>query len=148
MQLLKQSQRARVSRTSDGRIVKYYTGPNRKERFKNEVRILSHLNAIECEFVPQLLEADDTELRIVTTSVGEAVQNLSERKQNEVFRELEKYGVRHDDQAMRNVLYDHRNGRFSIIDFEFAEVIETAESIEFRTLKELDRLDQTIQANL
>ena len=42
---------------------------------------------------------------------------------NEGFAELEQYGVRHEDAQVRNITYDQRQGRFCIIDFEFATIL-------------------------
>ena len=51
---------------------------------------------------------------------------MSTEKQAKLFSELESYGVRHDDAAIRNVTYNPRLGRFCIIDFEFATILEPA----------------------
>jgi tRNA A-37 threonylcarbamoyl transferase component Bud32 len=40
-----------------------------------------------------------------------------------LFAELEKFGVRHDDPDMRNVTYRFSDGRFCLIDFEFATIL-------------------------
>ena len=42
---------------------------------------------------------------------------------DEIFAELEKYGVRHDDPDIRNVTYRAQDGRFCVIDFEFATIL-------------------------
>jgi len=44
--------------------------------------------------------------------------------QKELFEELENYGVRHDDPDKRNVTYRQKDGRFCLIDFEFATILE------------------------
>jgi hypothetical protein len=41
----------------------------------------------------------------------------------ELFAELETYGVRHDDAFLRNVTYRATDGRFCLIDFEFATIL-------------------------
>ncbi len=74
-------------------------------------------------FVPKLLEADPAQLRIVTTNCGSRVEHLDEKRTQELFAELEPYGVRHDDPEMRNVTYRQSDGRFCIIDFEFATIL-------------------------
>jgi hypothetical protein len=43
----------------------------------------------------------------------------------ELFDELETYGVRHDDAFLRNVTYRATDGRFCLIDFEFATILDT-----------------------
>ena len=120
---LKDTLRATVNLSFDGRVFKAYHGPKAEERFENEVRVLRHLESRGCPFVPRLLEADRDKLRIITTSCGTRVEHLDEKRTKEVFDELEKYGVRHDDPDMRNVTYRFSDGRFCLIDFEFATIL-------------------------
>jgi tRNA A-37 threonylcarbamoyl transferase component Bud32 len=120
---VKDTLRATVHLTFDGRVIKSYHGPNARERFENEVRILRHLEARGCNFVPRLLEADAEKVRIITTNCGSRVQHLDEKRMQELFAELEQYGVRHDDVDVRNVTYRQQDGRFCLIDFEFATLL-------------------------
>ena len=87
------------------------------------MRVLQHLEARGCPFVPRLLEADREKLRIVTTNCGTRVDHLDEKRRLELFAELEKFGVRHDDPDIRNVTYRFSDGRFCLIDFEFAAIL-------------------------
>lgn len=128
MQEVKNTLRATVRLSYDGRVFKTYRGPKAEERFDNEVKILRHLEKQNCRFVPTLLEAHRDELTIVTTSCGTRVDHLSEEKRKELFDELESYGVRHDDPDMRNVTYRRSDGRFCLIDFEFATILPGFES--------------------
>lgn len=116
---------AKVHITFDGSVHKTFRGPMRKERFENEVRVLKFLEAKGCEFVPKLLEFNEDELKIITTNVGTIVDRMSTEKQDKLFAELESYGVQHDDAAIRNVTYNSRLGRFCVIDFEFATILES-----------------------
>jgi PPM family protein phosphatase len=104
-------------------VFKIYHGPNAQGAFANEVRVLRHLEARGCGFVPRLLEADEKKLRIITTNCGSRVEHLDEKRLKELFAELEKFGVRHDDADMRNVTYRQSDGRFCLIDFEFATIL-------------------------
>ena len=119
---VKDTLRATVHLSFDGRVFKTYHGPQAQERFDNEVRILKYLEERGCNFVPRLLEADREKLRIVTTNCGGRVERLDEKRRAEIFAELEKFGVRHDDPDMRNVTYRFSDGRFCVIDFEFAAI--------------------------
>ncbi len=125
---VKDTLRATVHLSFDGRVVKVYHGPKAQERFDNEVRVLRHLEARGCPFVPRLLEADHEKLRIVTTNCGTRVERLDEIRLKEIFDELEKFGVRHDDADIRNVTYRFSDGRFCLIDFEFATILPEAET--------------------
>jgi tRNA A-37 threonylcarbamoyl transferase component Bud32 len=120
---VKDTLRATVNLTFDGRVVKVYHGPNALERFTQETKILRLLEARGCPFVPRLLQADTNKLRIVTTNCGTRVEHLDEARRKELFDELEKYGVRHDDPNVRNVTYRQKDGRFCLIDFEFASIL-------------------------
>ena len=120
---VKDTLRATVHLTFDGRVIKAYHGANARERFDTEVRVLRHLEARGCTFVPRLLEADAEKIRIITTNCGGRVEQLDEKRIPEIFGELEKFGVRHDDADIRNVTYRFSDGRFCVIDFEFATIL-------------------------
>jgi tRNA A-37 threonylcarbamoyl transferase component Bud32 len=125
---VKDTLRATVHLTYDGRVVKVYHGPNAAARFANEVSVLRHLEARGCNFVPRLLEADEAKLRIVTTNCGGRVEHLDAERARELFAELEKFGVRHDDADMRNVTYRLSDGRFCLIDFELATMLPNSKT--------------------
>ena len=120
---VKDTLRATVNLTFDGRVIKVYHGPDARTRFENEVRVLRHLEARSCGFVPRLIEADPAQPRIVTTNCGTRVEHLDATRTRELFAELESYGVRHDDPDVRNVTYRQTDGRFCLIDFEFATIL-------------------------
>lgn len=123
---VKDTLRATVHLTFDGRVIKAYHGANARERFENEVRVLRHLEAKDCPFVPRLLDADAEKVRIITSNCGTRVEHLDGGRIKELFAELETFGIRHDDPEMRNITYRQRDGRFCIIDFEFATILPEA----------------------
>jgi tRNA A-37 threonylcarbamoyl transferase component Bud32 len=120
---VKDTLRATVNLTFDGRVIKAYHGPKAVERFANEVRVLKHLERRGCAFVPRLLKADSDALEITTTNCGSRVEHLDAERVKELFAELEPFGVRHDDPDMRNVTYRQSDGRFCIIDFELSTIL-------------------------
>ena len=120
---VKDTLRSTVNLTFDGRVVKVFHGPQAQERFDNEVRVLRYLEQRGCNFVPKLLEADPTALRIVTTNCGSRVDRIDDQRVKELFAEVEQYGVRHDDPDARNITYRQSDGRFCVIDFEFATIL-------------------------
>jgi hypothetical protein len=73
--------------------------------------------------VPRLIAETSTLPQIVTTNCGQRVEHLDAERLRSLFAELETYGVRHDDQDIRNVTYRRSDGRFCIIDFEFATLL-------------------------
>jgi tRNA A-37 threonylcarbamoyl transferase component Bud32 len=123
MHEVKDTLRASVRISYDGRVYKTFRGPKAEERFCNEVRVLRLLEERNCPFVPRLLETYPDQLRIVTTSCGSRVDHLDEGRTRELFAELEQYGVQHDDPDMRNVTYRQSDGRFCLVDFEFATIL-------------------------
>ena len=127
MEQVKDTLRATVRLSYDGKVYKTFRGPKAQERFANEVRVLRYLEKRACPFVPRLLEEDQASLRIVTTNCGSRVQHLDEARTRELFAELLPYGVRHDDAEVRNVTYRQSDGRFCLIDFEFATMLDPAE---------------------
>ena len=120
---VKDTLRSTVNLTFDGRVIKNYHGPDAAKRFHNEVRVLRHLEAQGCNFVPRLLEADEKKLRIITNNCGTRVEHLDAPRLKELFEELTKFGVRHDDADLCNVTYRQSDGRFCLIDFEFATLL-------------------------
>ena len=126
MEQVKDTLRALVRIGYDGRVYKTFRGPKAQERFDTEVKVLRHLEEKGCTFVPRLIEADPAQLRIVTTSCGGRVEHLDEERRRELFADLEPFGVRHDDAETRNVTYRQSDGRFCLIDFEFATILPEA----------------------
>jgi tRNA A-37 threonylcarbamoyl transferase component Bud32 len=122
--VVKDTQRAIVRVSYEGKVYKTFRGPKAEERFTNEVRILRHLESRGCSFVPRLIEVDPEHLQIVTTNAGARVEHLDEARAKELFAELLPYGVRHDDPEARNVTYRQTDGRFCLIDFEFATILD------------------------
>jgi len=125
---VKDTLRASVRIGYDGRVHKQFRGPKAEERFANEVKVLKYLEKRECPFVPRLLEYEPETLRMVTSNCGMRVDHLDDERLKELFAELEKYGVRHDDAEMRNVTYRQADGRFCVIDFEFATILKPGKS--------------------
>jgi tRNA A-37 threonylcarbamoyl transferase component Bud32 len=129
MHEMKDTARALVRIGYDGRVHKTFRGHQAKERFDHEVRVLRHLEQRGCTFVPRLLEVEPASLNIVTTNCGRRVDHLNAERQRELFAELEQYGVRHEDRELRNITYRTSDGRFCVIDFEFATLLEGGEGI-------------------
>ena len=125
MQEVKDTARALVRIGYDGRVHKTFRGHQARDRFENEVRVLRHLEARGCDFVPRLLESDPEALKIITTNCGILVEHISEERMKEIFGELEAFGVRHDDAFMRNITYRSADGRFCVIDFELATLLDS-----------------------
>ncbi|MGH7944971.1 MAG: serine/threonine protein phosphatase [Opitutaceae bacterium] len=124
MHEMKDTARATVRIGFDGRVHKTFRGHMACERFEHEVRVLRHLEGRGCTFVPRLLAVEPESLKIVTTNCGGRVDQLNPERQIALFAELEQYGVRHEDRELRNITYRIADGRFCIIDFEFATILD------------------------
>lgn len=123
MHPVKDSPRSLVRVGYDGRVHKTFRGPRAARRFHNELRVLRHLEGLGCDFVPQVLEADEKKLYLVTSNCGKPVDQLSDEKKCELFDRLRtEYGVSHGDEEMRNVTYRISDQRFCVIDFELARI--------------------------
>lgn len=120
----KNTRRASVHIGYDGRVHKSYRDARAEERMKTEVAVLRHLGEQKCSFVPELLDVDWDQMKIVTTNCGTRVQHLSDRKIKQLFDQLERYGVRHEDPYLRNITYRKSDGQFCLIDFEFATLLD------------------------
>lgn len=121
---IKDTARALVRIGYDGRVHKTFRGHLAQERFAHEVRVLRYLEERGCTFVPRLLEAVPETLKMITTNCGQRVDQVGAERQRELFAELESFGVRHEDQDLRNITYRRSDGRFCIIDFEFATLLD------------------------
>jgi tRNA A-37 threonylcarbamoyl transferase component Bud32 len=124
MHEMKDTPRALVRIGYDGLVHKTFRGHLARERFEQEVRVLRHLQEANCPFVPRLLESFPEQLKIVTTNCGTRVDRVNAERQKELFAELEGYGVRHEDPNVRNITYRTSDGRFCVIDFEFATLLD------------------------
>ena len=124
MNQVKDTGRATVRLGYDGRVHKTFRGPQAEQRFANEVRVLLYLEQRGCPFVPRLLEQDPQKLLMVTTNCGGRVERMDDTRVAALFGELESYGVRHEDRFLRNITYSPQLGRFCLIDFEFATVLD------------------------
>ena len=124
MQEAKNTARALVKIGYDGRVHKFFRATNAKERFENELRVLQYLERRGCGFVPRVLGFDREKLELVTSNCGARVERMGDERVKELFAELEAYGVRHEDAFLRNVTYRATDGRFCLIDFEFATILE------------------------
>lgn len=124
MQEAKNTARALVRIGYDGSVHKLFRARDAESRFDNELRVLKYLEQRGCDFVPRVISSDRATLELVTTNCGARVQQISDQRLKELFDELESYGVRHDDPYLRNVTYRASDGRFCIIDFEFATILD------------------------
>jgi Phosphotransferase enzyme family len=126
MPVVKDTLRATVRVGYDGRVYKQFRGPDAAQRFAKEVEVLRHLEKQGCDFVPRLIEADAAHLKIVTSNCGSHVQHIDAERAAEIFAQLLPYGVRHEDAEARNITYRQQDGRFCVIDFEYATILPDA----------------------
>ena len=80
MEEAKNTARATVRIGYDGRVHKYFKGPQARERYENELRVLKFLDKHGCTFVPKVLDFDEAELYLVTTNCGARVDSMGEQK--------------------------------------------------------------------
>lgn len=146
LNIVKDSKQARVRIGYDGRVHKTFRGPLAERRFDNELRVLQYLEKNHCPFVPRVLEHDRSKLYMVTTNCGSIVDKISHEKLEHLFQELEQYGVKHDDPFPRNVTYNADLGRFCIIDFEFASILESGEGFSLEELEAIHKVDKDAAA--
>lgn len=142
MIIVKDTERSCVRRAFDGFVHKLYRGQHARQRLENEVRVLEHLQARDCPFVPRLVAVERAALEIVQTDCGVAVQRLVDWRLRQLFAELHSFGVEHGDCELRNVTYRAADGIFCIVDFEFATILEN------ELIQQLDRLQKQVESEL
>ena len=124
MKELKDGIRAHVRLDGTDRVHKRFRGTDADQRYATEVEVLKILEERGCPYVPRLLEEYPEELYFVSTNCGQPATTISKERAAKLFAALERdFGVRHLDAESRNITYDHRAGRFCIIDFELAEIL-------------------------
>ena len=124
MHEVKDTARSLVRIGYDATVHKWFRGHLARERFENEIRVLKYLEEKGCDFVPKLISSESGDLKIVTTNCGKRVDHLDTQAMAALYDELTPYGVRHDDRELRNVTYRIGDGRFCLIDFELATILE------------------------
>jgi tRNA A-37 threonylcarbamoyl transferase component Bud32 len=125
MRDLKDGIRSHVRIDWNGHVHKKFRGTDADNRYSTEVAVLKILEQRGCEYVPKLLEEYPDELYFVSTNCGSPAPDVTKTKANKIFAELEQnFGVRHGDAEPRNITYSQKLGRFCIIDFEIAEIIQ------------------------
>ena len=125
MRNLKDGIRSLVKIDFYGNVHKYFRGTDKETRFATEILILKALEERGCNNVPKFIDSNEEELHLITTSCGTPAPDISQKKCDTLFQELEEtYGVRHDDPFPRNITYDEKAGQFCIIDFELATLLE------------------------
>ena len=121
MRNLKDGIRSLVKIDFYGNVYKYFRGTDKESRCANEILILKELEVRNCPYVPRLLDSNTEECWLKTTNCGSPANNISKKKADKLFAELEaEYGVIHDDPEPRNITYSEQLGCFCIIDFELA----------------------------
>ncbi len=125
MRELKDGIRSKVKLDFTGRVHKWFRGTDADKRYANEILVLKTLAERGCPYVPQLIEEHPDEVYFVSSNCGGPANGISRAKSDALFAELEQdYGIRHDDPEPRNVTYNAKQGRFNLIDFELATVLE------------------------
>ncbi|GHC64746.1 protein phosphatase 2C domain-containing protein [Roseibacillus persicicus] len=129
MRELKDGIRSKVKLDFQGRVHKWFRGTDSDKRYANEILVLKTLEERGCPYVPKVLEEHPEDLYFVSTNCGAPANGISKAKADALFHELEHdYGVRHDDPEPRNVTYNSKQGRFNLIDFELATILEDGHS--------------------
>ena len=141
MIIIKDTERSCVLKSYDGFVHKRYRGTHSLQRLENEVRVLEHLRYVGCAFVPRLIDVDRSNLTIIQSDCGVAVQQLVAWRLEQLFNSLLAFGVSHRDCELRNVTYRAVDGRFCIVDFELATIQESALSHQIDAIQSLIESD-------
>jgi tRNA A-37 threonylcarbamoyl transferase component Bud32 len=93
-----------------------------------------------------MLDANSSRLSITTEYCGQSVDWLSEDRIQQLFDRLRDYGVRHNDPALRNILYDSKANEFMLIDFELSDVSDEHLPVGSRFERTLENADALLQS--
>ena len=76
--------------------------------------------------MPRLLNADEAKVRIITSNRGTRVEHLDEARTKEILPNWKSSACATMIPDIRNVTYRQKDGRFCLIDFEFATILPEA----------------------
>ena len=120
---VKDTLRATVHFSFDGRVFKAYHGPDAREALRQRGARAASSGGARLRLRAPPARSRRENSRIITTNCGTRVEHLDAERARELFAELETFGVRHDDPDLRNVTYRQSDGRFCVVDFEFATIL-------------------------
>ncbi len=121
---IKDTERSCVLKSFDGFVHKQYRGTHAHQRLENEVRCLSILNIGGVILFLDSSRLIEQTLAIIQSDCGVAVEHLVDWRLGQLFDSLHAFGVSHGDRNLRNVTYRAKDGRFCIVDFELAAIME------------------------
>ena len=111
------------------KITKIYS-QRAEKAFRNELRIYKLAKAKRVNFIPKLLDYDEEKRTLVIANVGISLDKLAKqrkvqtktflpeiKKLYEQFRKV--FGMHHNDLRYKNIVYNPKQKRFYLIDFEF-----------------------------
>lgn len=111
------------------KITKIYS-QRAEKAFKNELRIYKLAKAKRVNFIPKLLDYDEEKRILVIANVGISLDKLAKQRKvqtktflpeiknlYEKFRKV--FGMHHNDLRYKNIVYNPKQKRFYLIDFEF-----------------------------
>jgi PPM family protein phosphatase len=104
---------------SEGVVTKTFINTFADARYKNELKVLKHLNKLDCNFCPKLISWDNYGLSITMEDCGENFDVLESNIQW-VREELKKYNVIHYDLRASNLV--KKNDWIYVIDFESCRI--------------------------
>lgn len=100
-----------------------------KKHFMNELYVYLLAKQKNIKFIPKLISFDISKQIIVTENVGKSLdfipeENWQEREKHlpgisKIYKGLEKYGLYHNDLRYKNIVWDKKNNKYYLIDFDF-----------------------------
>ena len=100
-----------------------------RKNFMNELYVYLLAKEKKLKFIPKLIEYNIGDQVIVTENVGKSLDYIPEsdwegREKHllgisKIYKGLEKYGLYHNDIRYKNIVWDKKNNKYFLIDFDF-----------------------------
>ena len=100
-----------------------------RKNFMNELYVYLLAKEKKLKFIPKLIEYNIGDQTIVTENAGIALsfipeENWQEREKHlpgisKIYKGLEQFGLYHNDIRYKNIVWDKKNNKYFLIDFDF-----------------------------
>jgi tRNA A-37 threonylcarbamoyl transferase component Bud32 len=119
---------ARVNVSKSKIIKEYFDHTSAGKRFENELKIYLLAKKKKLSYIPKLISYNRNKRQLVIKNVGEDLKSYLPKRNvtledflpkiNKVYTDLVSNGVYHNDLRTKNILYNKKEDKIYLIDFE------------------------------
>tara|TARA_B100000035_G_scaffold314419_1_gene330644 strand:+ start:2502 stop:2984 length:483 start_codon:yes stop_codon:yes gene_type:complete len=100
-----------------------------RKNFMNELYVYLLAKENKLKFIPKLISYNISSQTIVTENVGRSLDYIPEEDWqgrekhlpgiSKIYKGLEKFGIYHNDLRYKNIVWNKKNNKYYLIDFDF-----------------------------